>query len=173
MATNAPTTNALALFGVLAMGACASEPLDKSCAGDPIPGCRPFQYSVATAATVEPSGVEVGDPSANVQFHVYLATCGADSPGTHTVVVSSVGRGSGPDGGSGERVTNLLELRDDGRNGDAAAMDGVIDVTVTNPFVTSLVPANADITLRFEPRLGTCIGAPVAIAYRTGPAWDP
>jgi hypothetical protein len=157
--------------------ACGGDPIEKSCNGEALPSCRPFEYAVATGATADPSEVVIGDPLSEIHFHVTLATCGADAPDPHRVSVSAVSDGGpgGLDGGSGgTRVTMLFELADDGSTfGDPIAKDGVVDATVSSPFMSSLVSPNADIRLRFEPRTRSCNGEFVEIPYRTGPRWMP
>jgi hypothetical protein len=159
------------------LGACGGDPIEQSCDGEALPSCRPFEYAIAESATADPGMLEVGDPLSEIVFHVTLRTCGAQAPDPHRVAVSAVSEGGpgGLDGGAGgTRVTMLLELADDGSTfGDPTAKDGVVDATVSTPFMSSLVSPNADIRLRFTPRSRSCSGEYVEIPYRTGDLWMP
>lgn len=162
------------LLALLA-AACEGEPLEQSCDGDRVSGCEPYAYAVAREASLEPSGLRIGDSSQTAHFVVQLATCGAKSPRTHDVVVQVISRGSSlGDAGAAPRITDLVTLHDDGTSGDPVAGDGTIDVTIANPFFGGDIPENADVTLRFEPRmLPSCVGGALEVPYRTGARFTP
>jgi len=168
----------LALLCVAGIAACGGEdpPLTRSCAGEAIPNCRPYEYAVVTTASIEPNGILVGDPAATVHVRVELDTCGARSPGPHSVAIRALviaGGSIGADAGASERILNLEEVADNGAAfGDDTAQDGLIDVFVPNPFIGD-VPPDADMTLRLAPRLNTCEGDTYEIPYRTGARWAP
>ncbi|NOY90468.1 MAG: hypothetical protein GXP55_04600 [Deltaproteobacteria bacterium] len=173
----------LVCLGLMALSACSgsSEPMTRSCNGRAVESCLPYEYSAVRSATLEPSGLDVGDLLTRAQVHVELESCGADAPGTLVVSVTAIARTRDPlaDGGIGEGHFPLLELRDNGMNGDAVAGDGVIDKGTPNPFDNRLLPANTDLVLRFEPQRtptcsggsctgGTCAGEVFELPYRTG-----
>ena len=173
-----------AFLALLALSACSSgsgDPLTRSCGGDAIDNCLPFEYSIVQSASIEPAAIDVGDLSARAQVHIQLETCGSDAPGTLVVTVTAIADTTDPlgDGGTVGSRFPLLELRDDGTNGDAVAGDDVIDVNTPNPFDNRLLPANTDLVLRFEPHRtascsggsctgGTCTGEFFDLPYRTG-----
>jgi len=174
----------LLLVALLALSACSSgsgDPLKRSCNGRAVSSCLPFEYTAVRSATLEPSGLDVGDLLTRARVHLELETCGADAPGTLVVTVTAVTTADDPfsDGGRGEGHFPLLELRDDGMNGDAVAGDDVIDKGVPNPFDNRLLPPNTELILRFEPQRtatcsggsctgGTCAGTAFELPYRTG-----
>ncbi len=165
------------LFVTVVAGCNAAPPLQRSCNGQTVGLCAPYEYAEVSAASLDPSELTIADFSMNAMIHVELSTCDM-APAAHVVdleaVVPAGGLPTAVDGGSssgGESVMSLLTLRDDGRHGDMTAGDGVIDVTVTNPFINT-IPAMTNIVLRFTPRSttpGGCSGPPVEISYRTGP----
>jgi hypothetical protein len=168
----------LVLLSAACLLACGGEdpPLTRSCAGEAIPNCRPYEYAVVTAASLEPDGILVGDPAATVHIRVELDTCGDRSPGPHTVAIRALvttGGAAGADAGSSGRILSLEEVADDGVTfGDEVARDGSIDVFVPNPFIGD-VPVDTDMTLRLAPRLNTCEGDTFELPYRTGARWAP
>ncbi len=161
----------LALSLALAVG-CDAPPLERSCAGQEVGLCAPYEHSVVTAASLEPDRLPVADFSRTAHIRVELARCEA-APAPHVVeLLAIVPDEDPPDGSVGEpvRVTSLLMLRD-GADGDAVEGDGVIDVEVANPLLNT-IPAEASITLRFVPRSTApagCTGASFDVPYRTGP----
>ena len=154
--------------------ACGQDPpLARSCAGEAVPNCRPYEYSLIDGAELEPTGIEVGDPAAMAHVVVHLSTCGTATPAPHTIAVSALASREGiGDSGISPMLFALLELKDDGTTlGDDTPGDGLIDVMVPNPFIGP-VPADADVTLRFSAQLGTCVSPTVEIPYRTGARWS-
>ncbi|MEM6955472.1 MAG: hypothetical protein AAF411_04925 [Myxococcota bacterium] len=164
---------ALAAF-VLAFAGCSSdEGFAASCGGAAITNCLPFEASVITEATAEPNELTLDDLSENLRVQLRFDVC-EQNPRPHEVAVA-VRIGEGEEA----QVVDILTLRDDGRNGDATASDGEIDVEVVNPFVNPLLPTRENVFLRFQVRStrdcssgtcvgGTCVSELFEIPYRTG-----
>ena len=164
------------LFVVIVAAGCDAPPLERSCAGQEVGLCAPHEYSAVTSATMEPNELPVADFSMSAHIRVELERC-ESAPEPHVVdLVAIVPDEDPPDGSVGEpvRVTSLITLAD-GADGDPVEGDGVIDVEVPNPLLTTL-PTETDITLRFVPRSTApagCTGAAFDVPYRTGPARMP
>lgn len=155
--------SALASLGLLG---CDETPLDRSCGGSEVDLCGPYEYADVSGASMSPDRLPIADFSMEAHIRVEIATC-PDAPAPSEVELAAIVPG-GEDGSV--RVMSLLTLTDGG-DGDAATGDGVIDVSVANPFIAT-VPANTDITLRFTARSttpGGCTSGAVEIPYRTGP----
>lgn len=166
------------------LSACSSgsgDPLARSCNGHAVVSCVPFEYSAVRVATIEPSGLDVGQLTVRATVHVEVDSCGADAPGELVVDVVAVALTRSPlaDAGRVETRYPLLELHDDGLGADAVAGDGVIDKSTPNPFDNRALPPNTDLLVRFEPQRtatcsgGTCVGGACAgevfeLTYRTG-----
>lgn len=167
---------ALLLFCVAFCACSDSRPLlERSCAGEAVGPCAPFAYSVMTDATFAPTELQVGDLSANAQVHVQFENCGDASPVGHSVHIQAlVTRASSfGDGGVSTQVFDVNSIYDDGSAGDAVAKDGIIDVSIPNPF-TSQYPPNASITLRFTPRASlACEGQSLEVPYQIGDRFMP
>lgn len=166
----------LAFLLALAAAACGDDdPLEESCSGERVAECAPYEYAVVRSATVEPAMIMVGDPTPEARAHVRVEydSCGERAPGTHRIAMLARTEREGlPDAGASLMVITLEELRDDGDSfGDETARDGVVDVMVPNPFFD--LPENRTFDLRFEPRLGSCIGEALEIQYTTGDRWEP
>ena len=164
---------ALACF---ALGCESSDPFERSCAGKAleVPLCRPYEYAILQSGSVTPELIRVGDPTASVRVQASLRRC-AQFSGTLEVRVEARVSGSTPvlDGGmSSERIVSLVTVRDDGELGDATANDGIVDVTVPNPFSSETIPANSTVTLRLVPVTSACEGRTFETPYRTGAAWN-
>jgi len=164
----------LGVCAAVASAGCGDSgaPFDRSCAGEAVPNCRPFEYSRASDGSLTPAAIETGDPTADATFHVRLETCGTSSPTPHEVVVKLLATRGGLDGGDSLMVFTIATLRDDGTSGDAVAGDGVIDQTFPSPL-DSAIPPNADVTLSFEPRAALCVGDAVEVPYHTGAHFSP
>ena len=173
------TTLLRLLPALLLLGACDSSTLEQSCSGEAVPNCLPYEYAEITSVEVTPSGLPVDALDQELTFRVEFDKCDA-APRPHVVpVVMRVGGEN--DAGSGATLVTLVELRDDGSDGDAEAQDGVITTSVPNPFFgIREVPPNTDVTLVFQTRMpadcssGTCLGGTcrspeLAVPYRTGP----
>jgi hypothetical protein len=162
----------LVIEAVIAAAGCDAPPLERSCAGQDVGLCAPYEYSAVTSASIEPDELPVADFSMTAHIRVELARCDS-APALHVIdLVAIVPDEDPPDGSTGEpvEVTSLITLRD-GVDGDAVAGDGVIDVEVPNPLLNT-IPTETDITLRFTPRSTApagCTGASFDVAYRTGP----
>jgi hypothetical protein len=161
----APTRTLLAVVATLA-SACETEPVARSCAGEPVELCAPYEFAAVTAASLEPAELAVADFSLTARVRVELARCDR-APAPHAVEVFALVPESGSESG---RLTSLVTLRD-GADGDAIEGDGVIEVTIPNPLLVT-VPPESEILLRFQPRsqqpLG-CTGGALDVPYRTGP----
>src|SRR5690606_20885902 len=117
----------LAIAIILLAAGCDAPPLDRSCAGETVGLCAPFEYAAVTSASMEPNELPMADFSRTAHIRVELARCDA-APAPHVVeLVAIVPDEDPPDGGTGEpvRVTSLLTL-EDGADGDAEEGDGVI-----------------------------------------------
>lgn len=150
---------------VLAFG-CEAPPLERSCAGERVNLCGPYEHSVVLDASMEPAELPVADFSMSARIHVELARC-ADAPAPHAVELFAIVPN---ERGEPTGITSLVTLRE-GRDGDPVEGDGVLDVTVVNPLLVT-IPEETDIVLRFTPRSSTpmgCTGEPFEIPYRTGP----
>ena len=158
--------------------ACSESKLEQSCSGDGVTDCLPYEYAEIVSASMTPENVPIDTLGEEVNIRVVFDKC-ERAPRPHVVpVVMRVG--GLDDAGSDARLVNLLELRDDGMNGDETPMDGVIDVTVPNPFFGIRdVPSNSNVTLQFQTRMpadcssgscigGTCRSPEFEIPYRTG-----
>ena len=167
-----------ALVPALLVTACGDEDslLTRSCRGEAVPNCRPFEYSVVESASLTPDGLSVSDFGAEAHIVVRLQMCGAQTPTPHEVVIRALA--ASPDvladgGGDSVAVYTLLTLGDNGMDGDAVAKDGMIDVMRENPFGPE-VPADRSMTLRFEARiLPSCVGQAFEVGYRTGERFSP
>lgn len=162
---------AACLAAAASLGACTSTPLERSCDGERVDDCDPHAYAVVRDVTLDPPMVMPGDPTARIQVRVELGKC-EDAPGNHRVVMEArTSRAGFGDAGDSLMVIMLEELRDDGTTfGDETAGDGVIDVSVPNPFFE--LPPERTVDLRFEPRLGSCEGEALELQYTTGPEWS-
>jgi hypothetical protein len=161
------------LFVILAAGCDTEPPLERSCAGQTVDLCGPYEYAEITAASLEPDELPIADFSMTAHIRVELSRCDM-APAPHAVDLGVIV----PDtmmpfdaGGGGDDISvmSLLTLQE-GRDGDTPG-DGVIDVTVANPFIAT-VPDERDVTLRFVPRSttpGGCSGKSIDVPYRTGP----
>lgn len=159
------------------LGGCggAETALERSCAGERIAACAPFAYAVVRVASLTPDGVRVSDPTARVQVHVQLATCGARAPSAPRVRLVALGPSAGIADASGEgtAVVPLAELADDGATaGDPVARDDTIDATLDNPFFGGVVP-DSRLRLRWTPFVDGCEGTSLETDYRVGPRWRP
>lgn len=168
----------LTLLSFLLLVSCSESKLERSCSGEGVTDCLPYEYAEIVSASMTPPNVPVDALGEEVDIRVEFDKC-ERSPRPHVVpVVMRIGGLN--DSGSDARLINLLELRDDGMDGDATPMDGVIDVTVPNPFFgISDVPTNTNVVIQFQTRMpadctgGTCIGGTCRspefeIPYRTG-----
>jgi hypothetical protein len=149
------------VFVALALTACdPGTNAGRSCAGERVLECDPYEWSVVSAASFTPE-VPIGDPTVMPRVQVTLETCGGSTPSTPEVLVEALlGQ---PDGGAPARVVSVTTVR-------AASADATtIDVTIENPFsLGGSVPPEEDITLRFIPVVGGCDGEALTIPYRTG-----
>ncbi len=166
--------------------ACTGSDLEESCAGELIPNCLPYEYSVITGATISPEAVELDNPMAAVDFRVTFDKCDA-APFPHEIIVRAISE-TGMIDEMGEpivSIVNLTTLLDDGEsNGDPVAQDGVIEASVPNVFVGPRLSAREEITVRFDSRApancttgtclgGTCRGPSFEMPYRIGARFVP
>lgn len=138
MRARAVTSSVLAAFVAVLVGATAGcdagTPLERSCEGEVVAGCRGHQYVALKAFTVDPTSVQRDDVFADLNVHAEIERCSGD---TATMVGIRVEAEYTADGAP--RVLPLFSLPDDGANGDPTPGDGVVDRAVENPF-TGLVP---------------------------------
>jgi len=163
----------LAILCCLTAAGCGDK-LDDSCSGDSFGTCGPYEYTVITSVSIEPAEVMPGDPETPVEVRIEYDSCGDDAPSPARVQWKArTTRSATLDGSSGGlAVVDITTLRDDGTTfGDDEAGDGVIDATVFNPFGD--LPAESEVTLIFEPRVGSCEGDGEEVVYRTGEEWEP
>lgn len=149
------------LLALVLLSCNGGSDLERSCSGEAIVNCLPYQYSVIEEAIVEPDMLNVGDVTQTAHIRVVLSTC-SEGGFTHDVSLRLLDPGTGLED---ERLLDILTLVDDGETeGDETAGDGVIDVRVPNPFVGETLPANSDVSLRFQSKSrsdcssGTCRG---------------
>lgn len=144
---------------------------ERSCGGDRVLECDPYEYTVITAATIEPARIRPLDPDARATVRVELDAC---EMRPRAAEVQLFARLAPPDAGSGNvRLVDLgLTVRDDGTNGDAVANDGVIEQTIGNPFGRE-IPGSQAITLRLVPVLAGCQGDALELRYETGARFVP
>jgi hypothetical protein len=161
----------------LALTACSDddpppeEALRRSCDGDTLRYCRPYEYAIVRAGTVDPPEVMISDPAAMVRVTVSYDRC-ESAPGPHRIRIQALGEAAAPDGGSDTSVYMLDELRDDGTGGDTTAEDGELMI-VKASFFDPPVPPSENLLLRFQPALNDCLGGVLEVPYRTGPRFTP
>jgi len=146
------------------------QSLEKSCAGEVIPNCRPFEYAIVREGSIAPDGIEVGDPLARVDVRFVIDVC-PDASGVHAVALTALDEMGGRDAGmTGSMVT--LDTFRDGSARDENPAEGIFEASVENVFLSELVRPEADLLLAFEPRIDVCRGGSVELPYRTGPAFE-
>jgi hypothetical protein len=146
------------------LSGCEGSPLDRSCGGNSVGLCAPYEHAEVGSASLTPAELTIADFTMEAHIVVEVARC-AGAPAPHAIDLIAIVPGD-----AGSQVMSLLTL-EDGEDGDAISGDGDIDVTVTNPFIAT-VPPNTDLLLRFTPRStapGGCTGVAAEIPYRTGP----
>lgn len=159
--TSTPRRIAALLTTLLSAGCAPGTDADRSCAGERVLECDPYEWGVVTSATIEPAAIPLGDPRVRAHFVVEVATCGATTPATPTIQVQAL---LGPVDGPPTSVAELTTLR------AASPTSTTIDVMVDNPFtLEGGVPPNTEIRLRFLPVIGGCDGDALEVPYRTGP----
>lgn len=148
---------------VLALAGCeAGTSLARSCGGERVLECDPYEWSGVLDATFTPD-VPLGDPTVPVDVTVDLESCGETSPAAVAVNIQAL-VGSG----ASLRVADVATVR------AAAAGETRIEATIENPFtVGGTIPPEEDITLRFVPVIGGCEGDAFEMPYRTGPVPRP
>ena len=162
----------------LALASCGGEPeapaLDRSCRGERVLECDPYEYTAVRAATLTPARLRPLDPSGRASVRVELEACEMRSGPAEVQLLALLPRDpTMPDAGEDAvRVVDLgLAVSDDGMNGDTTANDGVIEQELGNPFGRE-IPGDTDITLRFVPVLAGCQGDPLEVPYRTGARFE-
>lgn len=158
---------ALPILAGLALAACSSDEggtaLERSCRGERVLECDPYEYTAVTAASLTPERIAPLDPDARATVRVELDGCEM-APGT--VEVQLFALLAPPDAGAGEvRVVDLgLSVRDEDG-------DGVIEQLLGNPFGRE-IPGETELTLRLVPVRAGCQGDPLEVAYETGRRTD-
>lgn len=154
----------LVALGAVACSGPPEPPEVRSCRGEPVLECDPYEWAVATAASFDPPAVPIADPRVRPTVVVELETCGATTPSAPTVQIYAVFRET--DAGEPGRAISLATVR------AASATDTRIEATIDNPFTLS-IPPETDVTLRFLPVVGGCDGEAFELPYRTGPTLTP
>jgi hypothetical protein len=133
----------------------------RSCAGEAVLECDPYEWAVIEEASLEPSAIPIGDPRARARVRVRATTCGERTPLPLTVQVQVLlGR---TDGGPPSSLVQLVSVE------APTAGSGAIDVMIDNPFtLAGGVPPDTNVSLRFVPVIGGCDGDALEIPYRTG-----
>lgn len=151
----------LALLFVLLAGCDAGTSFTRSCGGEPVLECDPYEWAVVEEASFEPAEVTIGDPRIRPHVRVTLSTCGERTPVAPTVQIQALlGR---TDGGAPTRIVELATV-----SASSPTSTG-IDVMIDNPFtVAGGLPPDTNVTLRFVPVVGGCDGDALEIPYRTG-----
>lgn len=133
MIARAHAAIAACLVGLVA--ACDSgTPLEVSCEGQSVGGCRPREFVELRALTLDPTSLRRDDVFADLVVHAELGRCAGATATSVGVRIEAEYMAEGS-----VRVLPLFSLLDDGMLGDPAAGDGVVDRAVQNPF-TGLVP---------------------------------
>lgn len=169
-----PVVAVLCLLNLVACGDSELTPeqsLEKSCNGEVIVNCRPYEYAIVREATVMPAEVEVGDPLARIDVRVVFDGC-TGAPATHIISLRGIDEAGGDtsDGGTPGSIFPLTTLRD-GSPEDMDDAPGVIAASVENFFIAP-VPARTDLVIRVEPRIDVCRGGSVDVPYRTGATFE-
>ncbi len=153
----------LCLGLVLALTGC--EPgttLARSCGGERVFECDPYEWSTVLDATFTPD-VPLGDPTVRVDVTVDFESCGDTTPAPIAVNIQAL-VGSGDD----IRVADVATVR------ATSASDTRIEANIDNPFtIGGAIEPEQDIVLRFVPVTGGCEGDAFELPYRTGPLVRP
>ena len=138
----------------------------RSCAGEAVLECDPYEWAVLEEASLEPSAIPIGDPRVRARVRVSARTCGERTPLPLTVQVQVLlGR---TDGGPPSSLLELVSVE------GPRAGTGTIDVMIDNPFtLAGGVPPDTNLSLRFVPVIGGCDGDALEIPYRSGPLVRP
>lgn len=166
------------LVASLSFACSSSEPFERSCNGKTVPNCLPYELSIIESASLSPEEVTIEDPAMMVDLRIQLMRCEMLDRAHEVTIEMRAGSEESP------RILDLVTVRDDGMDGDAAAMDGLIEKTIENPFFGAEIPSNSEVFLRFQARApadcsgamcigGTCRSETLEVPYRTGPRLDP
>jgi hypothetical protein len=160
-------------LGLASMGCTPrATPFARSCGGEYIDGCMPYEYAQVVVGTFAPERIQPGDTLMRATLRATFETCGARTPAPPALQVSVVLGSAGSavdarrDGGAfpmGQRVVPLGTYR------NMSADPLVFEAVVTNPFDRT-IPGNTELTLIFSPIVNTCEGQGLEVRYRTGPA---
>ena len=163
------------LASLTAMGCTLAPDFERSCNGEYIDACQPYEYTQVVTASLEPQRISPGDNLGVATVRATFRNCGERAPAPAALQITAVisrGGTSVPfdvqsDGGatgSGERIVPLGTYR------NTSSDPLVFIATIENPFGEVSIPGNADITLRYRSIIGVCEGDGIESAYRTGPA---
>ncbi len=153
----------------------AAGAFDRSCGGEYINSCMPYEYTQVVTASLEPERISPGDNLGVATIRATFRNCGERSPAPPALQITAVitragtsvpldGRSDGGITGSGERIVPLGTYRN-------TSSDPLVFVaTIANPFDEVSIPGNAEFTLRFRSVVNTCEGDGIETPYRTGPA---
>gem|GEM_PF-2387887 len=161
-----------------AMGCSRAPAFERSCNGEYINACIPFEYTQVVTASLEPQRISPGDNLGVATLRATFRNCGERTPAPAALQITAViaragttvpfdSRGDGGPTGSGQRIVPLGTFRN-------ASRDPLVFLaTVENPFDEVSIPGNADFTLRFRSIIGACEGDGIESPYRTGPSIRP
>lgn len=150
------------LVPLLLLGCDPGTDAARSCRGEAVLECDPYEWVVVEEASLEPAAIPLGDPRVRAHVRVTLTGCGDRTPVAPTVQLQALlGRA---DGGPPSSIVPLASVT------AAAPGSTTIDVEIDNPFaLLGGVPPDTDLTLRFVPVTGGCTGDALEVPYRTGP----
>lgn len=144
-----------ALCCVFVLGCAEGTDFERSCDGEAIDNCLPFEFTVIKSVSFGPENVKVNDPNARVMVSVEFERC-EEAPLPHEFSIRGL---------KNESLFDVVSLRDDGMSeGDMVAEDGLINVEIANPFFGDTIPRSSEVTLRAQVRApadctsGTCRG---------------
>lgn len=146
-------------------------PFERSCAGQYIDGCMPYEYARVLTASFTPERLRPSDSLLPATLHATFQTCGVQTPAPPALQISAVvGSGSIPvdarrDGGSFMSGQRIIQL---GTYFNTSSNPLVFDAVVDNPFDATTIPGNTDLVLRFRPLINACEGEGIEMNYRTG-----
>ena len=160
------------MFSLLGCSPAVDPPMTRSCCGEYVNECRPYDYARVTAASLTPDGITLNDPAMRATVHVEFERCGMATLPLYvqiSVFVGGTGDASIPEPDGGSTSARVIPL---GMVGPAASGATSIDAVIDNPFFAN-VPANTRVTLQFAPMIDDCQGQIFETAYRTGPVVTP
>lgn len=163
------------MAGLAGVGCTRAPDFERSCNGEYINACMPYEYTQVVTASLEPQRISPGDNLGVATVRATFRNCGERAPAPAALQITAViaragttvpfdSQGDGGSTGSGERIVPLGTYRN-------TSSDPLVFVaTIENPFDEVSIPGNADFTLRFRSIIRACEGDGIESSYRTGPA---